>query len=81
MASHSFTRQELYELVWSEPMSRPCTRPSPSDTVRPCPPQPWLGLEVTVDGVANLRLALIALLPNVSGLVLAFAIVLHRQRV
>jgi hypothetical protein len=34
----------------------------------------WLGLEVTADGVANLRLALLALLPNVSGLVLASAI-------
>jgi hypothetical protein len=41
----------------------------------------WLGLEVTADGVANLRLALLALLPNVSGLVLAFAIALRRSNV
>jgi hypothetical protein len=39
----------------------------------------WLGFEVTADGVANLRLALLALLPNVSGLVLAFAIALRRS--
>jgi hypothetical protein len=39
----------------------------------------WLGLEVTADGVADLRLALLALLPNVSGLVLAFAIALRRS--
>jgi hypothetical protein len=39
----------------------------------------WLGLEVTADGVVNLRLALLALLPNVSGLVLAFAIALRRS--
>jgi len=39
----------------------------------------WLGLEVTADGVANLRLALLALLPNVSGLVLAFAVALRRS--
>jgi len=39
----------------------------------------WLGLEITADGVANLRLALLALLPNVSGLVLAFATALRRS--
>jgi len=39
----------------------------------------WLSLEVTADGVANLRLALLAFLPNVSGLVLAFAIALRRS--
>src|SRR5262249_40369873 len=39
----------------------------------------WLGLEVTADGVGNLRLALLALLPNVSGLVLAFAFALRRS--
>jgi hypothetical protein len=39
----------------------------------------WLGLEVTARGVANLRLALLALLPNVSGLVLAFGIALRRS--
>jgi hypothetical protein len=39
----------------------------------------WLGLEVTADGVANLRLALLALLPNVSGLVFAFGIALRRS--
>jgi hypothetical protein len=39
----------------------------------------WLGLEVTAEGVGNLRLALLALLPNVSGLVLAFAIALRRS--
>jgi hypothetical protein len=39
----------------------------------------WLGLEITADGVANLRLALLALLPNVSGLVLAFALALRRS--
>jgi hypothetical protein len=39
----------------------------------------WLGLDVTADGVVNLRLALLALLPNVSGLVLAFAFALRRS--
>jgi hypothetical protein len=39
----------------------------------------WLGLEITADGIVNVRLALLALLPNVSGLVLAFAIALRRS--
>jgi hypothetical protein len=39
----------------------------------------WVGLQITADGVVNLRLALIALLPNVSGLVLAFALALRRS--
>jgi hypothetical protein len=38
----------------------------------------WLGLAVTADNVVNLRLALMALLPNVSGLVLAFALALRK---
>jgi hypothetical protein len=39
----------------------------------------WLRLAVTADSVVNLRLALMALLPNVSGLVLAFALALRRS--
>jgi hypothetical protein len=39
----------------------------------------WVGLQITADGVVNLRLALIALLPNGSGLVLAFALALRRS--
>jgi hypothetical protein len=39
----------------------------------------WLGLELTAEGVVNLRLGLMALLPNVSGLVLAFALALRKS--
>jgi hypothetical protein len=37
----------------------------------------WIGFDVTTAGVVNLRLALMATLPNIAGLVLAFGIVLR----
>jgi hypothetical protein len=38
----------------------------------------WVGLGVTATDVANLRLALMALLPNIAGLVLCFGMALRR---
>ncbi len=38
----------------------------------------WAGLKLTTDDVANLRLALMAVMPNIAGLVLAFGIALRR---
>jgi hypothetical protein len=38
----------------------------------------WVGLGVTATDVGNLRLALMALLPNIAGLVLCFGMVLRR---
>jgi hypothetical protein len=38
----------------------------------------WIGLGVTATDVGNLRLALMALLPNIAGLVLCFGIALRR---
>jgi hypothetical protein len=39
----------------------------------------WAGLKVTADDVVNLRLALMATLANIAGLVLAFGIALRRS--
>lgn len=38
----------------------------------------WIGLGVTAVDVGNLRLALMALLPNIAGLVLCFGMALRR---
>lgn len=38
----------------------------------------WTGLNVKSDDVVNLRLALMAMLPNIAGLVLAFGMALIR---
>jgi hypothetical protein len=38
----------------------------------------WVGLGVTATDIENLRLALMALLPNVAGLVLCFGVALRR---
>jgi hypothetical protein len=38
----------------------------------------WIGLSVTATDVGNLRLALMALLPNLAGLVLCFGLALRR---
>ena len=38
----------------------------------------WLGLKLTGDDILNLRLALMAILPNVAGLLIAFATGLAR---
>jgi hypothetical protein len=38
----------------------------------------WTGLKLTSDDVTNLRLALMAILPNIAGLVLAFGTALRR---
>jgi hypothetical protein len=40
----------------------------------------WAGLKLTADDVVNLRLVLMALLPNLAGLVLAFAMGLAQPR-
>jgi hypothetical protein len=40
----------------------------------------WAGLKLATDDVVNLRLALMAILPNISGLVLAFGSALRRSR-
>ena len=39
----------------------------------------WVGLTHTADAVMNVRLALLALLPNIAGLVLAFGVALRRR--
>jgi hypothetical protein len=39
----------------------------------------WVGLKLTTDDVVNLRLALMAILPNIAGLVLAFGIALRKS--
>lgn len=39
----------------------------------------WAGLPVGADDVVNLRLALMAALPNIGGLVLAFGVALRRR--
>jgi hypothetical protein len=39
----------------------------------------WAGLRATADDLSNLRLALMALLPNLAGLVLCFGIALRRS--
>jgi hypothetical protein len=39
----------------------------------------WTGLKLTSDDVVNLRLALMAILPNIAGLVLAFGSALRRS--
>ena len=40
----------------------------------------WVGLKITADDVVNLRLALMAVLPNIAGLVLAFGMALRMRR-
>jgi hypothetical protein len=40
----------------------------------------WAGLKLATDDVVNLRLALMAILPNIAGLVLAFGSALRRSR-
>ena len=40
----------------------------------------WAGLGLKADDVVKLRLALMALLPNLAGLLLAFAIALRKPR-
>lgn len=39
----------------------------------------WAGLRLTTDDLSNLRLALMALLPNLAGLVLCFGVALRRD--
>jgi hypothetical protein len=39
----------------------------------------WAGLKLTTDDVVNLRLGLMAILPNIAGLVLAFGSALRRS--
>jgi hypothetical protein len=39
----------------------------------------WVGLGVTATDIGNLRLALMALLPNLAGLVLCFGVALRRR--
>jgi hypothetical protein len=39
----------------------------------------WVGLGVTAIDIGNLRLALMALLPNLAGLVLCFGVALCRR--
>jgi hypothetical protein len=39
----------------------------------------WLGLNLAAADVVNLRLALMAILPNISGLVLACGVALRRR--
>jgi hypothetical protein len=39
----------------------------------------WIGLRFTTDDLSNLRLALMALLPNLAGLVLCFGVALRRD--
>jgi hypothetical protein len=41
--------------------------------------RPWAGLGLRTDDVVNVRLLLMALLPNIAGLVLAFGVTLWRR--